>query len=121
MNGNRTAPGLPGRMATAGLAFIVAATALFFVGCSGGNDAQDHPGKAIYQRYCYACHQAGIADAPILGDKEAWAERLTKTRAELLDSVVKGMTPGMPPRAGCGTCTEEELAAAVDFMVLRAK
>ena len=82
---------------------------------------EEHPGKAVYQRYCYACHQAGIADAPKFGDKDAWAPRLAKSRAELVDNVLRGMAPGMPPRAGCGTCTDEELADAVDFMVLRAQ
>ena len=89
------------------------------IGCSPGTEVTEHPGKAIYQKYCYACHQAGIADAPKLGDREAWAPRLTKTRAELVNSVIEGMVPGMPPRAGCGTCTDDELAAAVGFMVLR--
>ena len=93
--------------------------ALFCIGCGSKTDVQDHPGKAVYQRYCYACHQAGIADAPKLGDKDAWATRLTKSRAELVENVIRGMAPGMPPRAGCGTCTDEELEAAIDFMVLR--
>ena len=102
----------------AGFVLSIALT-LGSIGCGPDADVADHPGKAIYQRYCYACHQAGIADAPKLGDKEAWAPRLTKSRTELLDSVVQGMAPGMPPRAGCGTCTDEELADAVDFMVRR--
>ena len=94
---------------------------LFCTGCGSEPEVEEHPGKAVYQRYCYACHQAGIADAPKFGDKEAWAPRLAKSRAELVDNVLLGMAPGMPPRAGCGTCTDEELADAVDFMVLRAQ
>ncbi|MDE0420346.1 MAG: c-type cytochrome [Gammaproteobacteria bacterium] len=90
-------------------------------GCGAEPDEAEHPGKAVYQRYCYACHQAGIADAPKLGDKEAWAGRLEKTRAELVRNVKIGMPPGMPPRAGCASCSDEELEAAVDFMVLRAQ
>ena len=88
-------------------------------GCGAEPDEAEHPGKAVYQRYCYACHQAGIADAPKLGDKEAWAERLQKTRAELVRNVKIGMPPGMPPRAGCASCSDEDLEAAVDFIVLR--
>ena len=120
MNGTRTLPQL-GRRLTARAVFyaIGAALALLCTACGSGPEVADHPGKAVYQQYCYACHQAGIADAPILGDKDAWAPRLSKTRAELLESVIQGMVPGMPPRAGCGTCTDDELAAAVDFMVLR--
>lgn len=94
---------------------------LLIAGCGSEPDEAEHPGKAVYQRYCYACHQAGIADAPKLGDKDAWAPRLRKTRAELVANVKIGMPPGMPPRAGCASCSDEELEAAVDFMVLRAR
>ena len=90
-------------------------------GCGSEPDEAEHPGKAVYQRYCYACHQAGIADAPKLGDTDAWAPRLQKSRAELVENVMIGMPPGMPPRAGCASCSDEELEAAVDFMVLRAQ
>lgn len=119
MNDNRTVSRLAKRgIATASFVSTVTAT-LLSMGCGSGTEVADHPGKAIYQRYCYACHQAGIADAPKLGDKDAWAPRLAKSRAELLENVIRGMPPGMPPRAGCGTCTDEKLAEAVDFMVRR--
>lgn len=119
MNDNRTTGRLARRaIATASFVSTIAA-ALLCMGCNPGPEVAEHPGKAIYQRYCYACHQAGIADAPKLGDKDAWAPRLTKSRAELVDNVIRGMAPGMPPRAGCGTCTDDDLADAVDFMVRR--
>ena len=119
MNGQSRARRL-GR-ATA-IACIVSTVPAALSGCgSGTEEAAEHPGKAVYQRYCYACHQAGIADAPKLGDKDAWSMRLRKTRAELVDNVKRGMPPGMPPRAGCGMCTDEELTDAVDFMVSRAE
>lgn len=85
-------------------------------GCGSKAKEAEHPGKAVYLRYCYACHQAGIADAPKYGDKEAWALRLAKPRGELLANVKRGMAPGMPPRGGCGACTDEALGAAVEYM-----
>ncbi|MCY3840640.1 MAG: c-type cytochrome [Gammaproteobacteria bacterium] len=121
MSGQGIAPRATKRMVRATGFASSLVVALFCMGCGSETEVADHPGKAVYQRYCYACHQAGIADAPKLGDKDAWAPRLTKSRAELVDNVIRGMAPGMPPRAGCGTCTDEELAAAVDFMVLRAR
>ena len=121
MSGQGIVPRTTKRMVrSTGLASAVVA-ALFCIGCGSEAEVADHPGKAVYQRYCYACHQAGIADAPKLGDQEAWASRLAKSRSELVDNVIRGMAPGMPPRAGCGSCTDEELTAAVDFMVLRAQ
>ena len=107
--------------ACAGRLRFVAVLALLVAGCGSEPDDAEHPGKAVYQRYCYACHQAGVADAPRLGDKEAWAPRLEQTRAELVANVKNGMPPGMPPRAGCPSCSDEDLEAAVDFMVLRSE
>ncbi len=85
--------------------------------CGAKQDAPEHPGKAVYQRYCYSCHQAGIAGAPKFGDRQAWAPRLAQGRAKLLENVKRGMIPGMPPRGACPSCDDAALAAAVDFMV----
>lgn len=101
------------------ISWTVPVTASLF-GCSQSGE-QEHPGKAVYERYCYACHQAGIADAPKLGDREAWAARLAKPREELLENIKRGMTPGMPPRGGCPSCTDEALETALDYIVLKAE
>ena len=87
-------------------------------GCGENSAAPPHPGQAVYQRYCFACHQAGVAGAPALGDKDAWAPRIANGRDTLVDNVKRGMTPGMPPRGACPACTDAALEAAVDFMVL---
>ena len=76
-----------------------------------------HPGKARYNEYCYSCHTPGIAGAPRLGDALAWAPRLAKGRALLVQSTIKGLAPGMPARGLCYSCTDEELADAVDYMI----
>ena len=52
-------------------------------------------GEAVYQRFCFSCHAAGIAGAPKLGDAETWAARLTKGKDQLLHSTIEGMVPGM--------------------------
>ena len=83
------------------------------------DDGQSHPGEAIYNRSCFSCHAAGVADAPIPGDAEAWAPRIAKGQALLLESVRQGMPPGMPPMGMCMSCSDDELAAAIDFMVTR--
>lgn len=89
-------------------------------GAAGGEVASappTHPGEAVYQRYCFSCHAAGVAGAPKLGDAETWAPRLAKGREQLLHSTIKGMTPGMPERGLCFDCSDEELAAAIDYML----
>ncbi len=85
-------------------------------GCDQGESAE-HPGKQTYERYCYTCHAAGLAGAPALDDSEAWAPRLARGRDALLDSVVQGMPPGMPPKGLCNTCTEDKLRESIDYMI----
>ena len=87
------------------------------LGCSPATDEPEHPGKAVYLRYCFSCHQAGIAGAPKLGDREAWQPRLAQGRAAMLNNVKRGMPPGMPPRGACSSCDDETLAAALDYMI----
>ena len=101
-------------------ATLLCALAAVVAGC-GVQDDGEHPGQAVYMRHCFACHQSGVAGAPRLGDKEAWAPRLAKGRDTLVDNVIWGMTPGMPPRGACASCTDEALRLAVDFMVAGAQ
>jgi len=73
-------------------------------------------GQNIYQKSCQACHAAGAAGAPKLGDKEAWAPRIAKGNDALLSSVTNGLK-AMPPKGACMSCSEEELRAAMEYMV----
>ena len=85
----------------------------------GGAASAPEPesGEVIYNRFCFSCHAAGIAGAPKTGSPEAWAERLTKGRAALLQSTIDGIMPGMPPMGLCAQCSEAELQAAIDYML----
>jgi cytochrome c5 len=71
-------------------------------------------GEEIVKEVCAACHVPGVANAPKLGDKAAWAPRLKAGLDGLLASVVKGKG-AMPPRAG-SSLSDEDLARAVVFM-----
>ncbi|MCH2336701.1 MAG: c-type cytochrome [Pseudomonadales bacterium] len=88
------------------------------VGCGVSTEqAETDMGKETYLRYCFSCHQGGVAGAPSLGDVEAWAPRLDKGRDVLLQSVIDGIPPAMPIRGLCNSCSDEELAASVDYML----
>ena len=67
---------------------------------------------------CAACHQAGVANAPKLGDKAAWAPRLKLGLDGLMQSVINGKG-AMPPRAGT-SLTDAELAGTIVFMANQA-
>ncbi len=73
-------------------------------------------GQKIYQTSCQACHASGVAGAPKLGDKEAWVPRIAKGNDALLSSVTNGFN-AMPPKGTCMSCSEDELRAAVEYMV----
>lgn len=75
-------------------------------------------GASIYSVSCASCHTYGMRGAPKLTDKAAWAPRLAQPPGMLYTHVVKGLG-WMPPRGTCSTCTDEEIKAAVDYMVSR--
>ena len=77
----------------------------------------EHPGKAIYERYCFTCHAAGTAGAPLLGAKADWAPRIERGMDEMLRTTIEGIPPGMPARGLCMGCDDETLRQAVEYMV----
>ena len=87
-------------------------------GAAGAAAGTARSGEEITKEVCAACHQAGVANAPKLGDKAAWAPRLKLGMNGLLQSVVKGKG-AMAPRAG-STLSDDELAKAVVFMANQA-
>jgi cytochrome c5 len=73
-------------------------------------------GQAIYQQSCQSCHAAGVAGAPKLGDKDAWAPRIAAGMDAIMSSVMNGKN-AMPPKGACMSCSDEDLTAAVQYMV----
>jgi cytochrome c5 len=73
-------------------------------------------GKTVYGQTCAACHASGLAGAPKVGDKTAWAPRTGAGKGGLMASVVKGKG-NMPPKAGNASLTEDEIGAAIDYML----
>ncbi len=77
-------------------------------------------GKAVYDASCQACHAAGIAGAPKVGDKAAWTPRLVTGTAALQSSAIKGKN-AMPPKGGNLSLSDDAAKAAVDYMVSQSK
>lgn len=78
-------------------------------------------GQKTYDSMCFACHAVGAAGAPKFADKAAWAPRIAKGAEVLLHSAINGTAKGMPPRGGCGTCSDADLKSAVEYMTAHAK
>ena len=89
--------------------------------CAGGAAAVasgPRSGEAVYNGACMACHSTGAAGAPKVGDAAAWGERLAKGIDALYNSGVNGVAgTGMIAKGGCADCSDEEIHAAVDYMV----
>lgn len=80
--------------------------------------AVDHKqGEQLYNTSgCAACHVSGVLNAPMLGDKEAWAPRIAQGMETLVDHAVNGFK-SMPPKGGNVTLTDEQVAEIVGYMV----
>jgi cytochrome c5 len=81
--------------------------------------ANSDAAPALYTQICAACHIAGVANAPKLGDKAAWAPRLSAGVDGLTASVIKGKG-AMPPKGG-SAASEAEIKAVVSYMVASVK
>ena len=108
-------------------AILLLSGSVLFTGCTDGGGASigqsgpSHPGKAVYNDYCYSCHNPGISGAPRIGDVDEWRPRIAKGKALLLASTVNGLAPGMPAKGLCYSCTDEDLSLAVDYMIAAAQ
>ena len=61
------------------------------------------------------CHEAGLMNAPKIGDKGQWAPRIALGYETLVSHAVNGIR-GMPAKGGNPDLSEEEIAAAVAEM-----
>ncbi len=83
---------------------------------AGGQAAAATPGKALYDTVCSGCHAAGVAGAPKLGDKAAWAPRIATGINTLVATALKGKG-AMPPRGGRADASDADIKAVVEYMV----
>jgi len=70
---------------------------------------------ALYTQMCQTCHATGVAGAPKVGDKAAWAPRLAQGVDGLTASAIKGKG-AMPPKGG-STASDAEIKTVVTYMV----
>jgi cytochrome c5 len=70
---------------------------------------------ALYTQICQTCHATGVAGAPKIGDKAAWAPRLAQGVDGLTASAIKGKN-AMPPKGG-SSASDADIKAVVAYMV----
>lgn len=97
--------------------FIFAVATLVF---AAGATAQQS-GKDVYTKVCATCHATGLAGAPRYGNSTDWGPRVAGGVAGLYQSALKGTPKGMPAKGGHLTLPDNEVKAAVDYMLASVK
>jgi cytochrome c5 len=86
--------------------------------------ADNSAGKSVFGKTCAMCHAAGVAGAPKPGDKADWGPRIAQGQELLYKHALEGFTGAkgmMPARGGGSSLTDEEVKAAVDYMVAQSR
>jgi len=73
-------------------------------------------GEKTYKEACFVCHDTGVANAPKLGDKAAWAARIATGKEALYNTSLKGKG-AMPPKGGRADLSDDAVKATVDYMI----
>lgn len=82
--------------------------------------AAPRSGDEIVTAVCSGCHGAGVMGAPVIGNKGMWGPRIGQGKPTLYTHALGGFK-AMPPKGGCAACSDDEIKAAVDVLVAKAK
>lgn len=78
-------------------------------------------GWVVFNRTCTVCHWPGVGGAPRIADKAAWKARIAEGKERLYRHAIRGWKGDsgkkMPARGGNWNLTDEEVEAAVDYIV----
>ncbi len=79
-----------------------------------------HPGKADYEAKCSACHANAAIGAPVVGDKDAWAEVMKQGKDAVYANAINGKN-AMPPKGGYVDTPDDKIKQIVDYMIEASK
>jgi len=87
---------------------------------TGEEDVVD-AGKQVYSGLCFSCHGTGLPGIPQFGDATAWADRIAQGNDILYSHSIEGYTGSsgmmMPAKGGNVALSDDEVKAAVDYMI----
>lgn len=81
-------------------------------------------GEDVVKKTCAMCHQMAGMGAPLIGNKADWADRIAKGKPALYENAIKGFQGKkgvMPPKGANPALSDDEVKAAVDYMIERSK
>ena len=76
-------------------------------------------GSVIFNNLCGSCHSSGVGGAPTLSRAD-WTSRIAQGVETLHTHAIEGFTGNsgiMPPKGGNPALTDEQVVAAVDWML----
>lgn len=82
--------------------------------------AENTVGKSVFGKVCAMCHASGAAGAPKPGSKDEWVSRIAQGKEVLYKHAIEGFNGAkgaMPARGGSPGLKDDEVKAAVDYMV----
>jgi len=77
-------------------------------------------GESVYRRVCAPCHDRGISGAPLIRDEKTWRIRGADNLENLVQRSIEGYQGNqgvMPPRGGDRNLSDEQVEAAVRYML----
>src|SRR5215467_7506008 len=78
-------------------------------------------GEEVYKNRCSLCHAGGAGGAPRFQNRDEWGPRAAQGKLQLYQSALKGKpNTAMMARGGFRDLSEDEVMAAVDYMVAQA-
>ena len=77
-------------------------------------------GEEVYNSVCKMCHASGMMGAPKMGNKADWGPRISQGKNVLVDHALHGYKK-MPAKGTCRSCSDEDIANAVQFFMDKAK
>ena len=81
-------------------------------------------GQKVYQAAGIACHGAGVAGAPMVGNAAAWVDRIAAGNETMYANAINGFVGSagvMPGKGGNPTLSDAEVKAAGDHMVSKSQ
>jgi cytochrome c5 len=81
-------------------------------------------GERVYKSTCAMCHGTGAGGAPMFKSKAEWEPRISQGKETLYEHALKGFNGSkgaMPAKGGNAALPDDEVKAAVDYMVSMAK
>lgn len=79
-------------------------------------------GRRVFHRKCAKCHISGREGAPVVGQPGEWTRRLRQPVGVLVQHAInghEGRGGRMPPKGNFATLSDEEVTAAVQYIVAR--